>query len=72
MATVEENSQWLEVPSLPTAVDPGDGQLVGVGGDGGCRTVDLDVPAQVEGGGEDHHAGVVHPLPVLPLPAGQV
>ena len=24
VATVEENSQWLEVPSLPTAVDSGD------------------------------------------------
>ena len=69
MVTVEENTQRLEVCRLHTAFDPGDGQLVGVGGG---RAEDLNVPAEVESGGEDHHASVVHPLAVFPLSASQV
>ena len=38
----------------------------------GAVAVDVDVPGQVEGRGQHHHAGVVHPLAVLPLPGGQV
>ena len=69
MTIVEEDTQRLELCRLHTAFDPGDGQLVGVGGG---RAEDLNVPAEVEGGGGDHHARVVHPLAVFPLPAGQV
>ena len=69
MTTVEEHTKRLEICRLHAAFDPGDGQLVGVG----VRLAeDVDVPAEVEGGGEDHHARVVHPLAVLSLPAGQV
>ena len=35
-------------------------------------TVQVNVPAQVVSSGEDHDTSVVHPLPGLPLPAGQV
>ena len=38
----------------------------------GPVAVQVDVPTQVECGGENHHAPVVHPLPVLPLPGRQV
>ena len=69
MTTVEEHTKRLEICRLHTAFDPGDGQLVGVGGG---LAEDVDVPAEVEGGGEDHHASVVHPLAVLSLSAGQV
>ena len=70
MAAVEENGQRVQVSRLPSAFNPGGGDLAG--GAGGAWAVQVDVPAQVEGGGEHHHARVVHPLPLLPLPAGQV
>ena len=34
--------------------------------------VEMNVPAQVVGRGQDHDAGVVHPLARLPLSTGQV
>ena len=34
--------------------------------------VDVNVPAQVVGRGQDHDTGVVHPLARLPLSRGQV
>ena len=34
--------------------------------------VEVNVPAQVVGRGQDHDAGVVHPLTRLPLSRGQV
>ena len=34
--------------------------------------VEMDIPGQVVGRGQDHDAGVVHPLTRLPLSTGQV
>ena len=69
MTIIEKYRDWKSIRGLLSPVNLGERDLVG-GGTG--VAVEMDVPAQVEGGSEDHHAGVVHPLPVLPLPAGQV
>ena len=69
MTIVEKYGDRKRARGLLSPVNLGERDLVG-GGAG--VAVEVDVPAEVEGGGEHHHARVVHPLPVLPLPAGQV
>ena len=69
MTIVEKYGDRKRAGGLLSPVNLGERDLVG-GGAG--VAVEVDVPAEVEGGGEHHHARVVHPLPVLPLPAGQV
>ena len=69
MTIIEKYRDWKRIRGLLSPVNLGERDLVG-GGAG--VAVEVDVPAEVEGGGEHHHARVVHPLPVLPLPAGQV
>ena len=66
---IEKYGDRKWVRGLRSPVYLGEGDLVG-GGAG--VAVEMDVSAEVEGGGKHHHARVVHPLPVLPLPAGQV
>ena len=69
MAIIEKYRDRRSIRGLLSTVNLGERDLVG-GGAG--VAIEMDVPAEVESGGEHHHARVVHPLPVLPLPAGQV
>lgn len=69
MTIIEKYGDRKRILGLLSPVNLGERNLVG-GGAG--VAVEMDVPAEVEGGGEHHHARVVHPLPVLPLTAGQV
>ena len=68
VTVVEEDRDRSEIIRSLSSVYLGEGEL----GLLGAVAVEVDVPAEVEGGGEDHDPGVVHPLAVLPLPGGQV
>ena len=68
VTVVEEDRDRSEIISSLSSVYLGEGEL----GLLGAVAVEVDVPAEVEGGGEDHDPGVVHPLAVLPLPGGKV
>ena len=69
MTIIEKYRDGQRIRGLLSSVNLGERDLVG-GGAG--VAVEMDVPAEVEGRAEHHHSGVVHPLPVLPLSAGQV
>ena len=69
MTIIEKYGDRKTARGLLSPVNLGERDLVG-GGAG--VAVEMDVPAEVEGRAEHHHSSVVHPLSVLPLPAGQV
>ena len=69
MTIIEKYHDWKTIRGLLSPVNLGERDLVG-GGAG--VAVEMDVPAEVVGGGHDHDTRVVHPLSRLPLSARKI